>query len=1067
MVYNKLELLRLFSSEKFVSKSMLIAGMLFFFCQLSSQAQTVNTARSHSLTTLSANQPNVPDTLTIVAVRVEFQTDDNRFTTGDGTYDQGNLSYLQTSDVSIDPLPHDQAYFDAHLQFAKNYFETVSANQIHLRYRILPDIYELPNEMADYSPTGKSFTNEKVADLAEDTWEAVEKQGGFTTSDLDPDKTAFAIFHAGVGRDIELVGTTLDITPQDIPSLYLGQNSLADLLEEPDFDGFPINNGTFRVTNSLILPRTLSRRGEDVTGEEFVLQLSLNGLICASIGSYLGLPDLFNTNTGSSGIGRFGLMDGESFFSYQGLFPPEPSAWEKIYLGWQTPFTISRNMDSPISLPAAALHQNASIAQYNLSAGEYFLVENRHRDPNNNGVTLTIQQPDGSTVTQEFDNRDDAFVDQTEEFTEVLERGVVTDVNNFDWSLPGGLDIGPDETEDTDDDRLLNGGILIWHIDETIINNELQSQSVNADPNRRGVDLEEADGAQDIGRAANSDLSEQARGTAFDFWWSGNNASVITLNDDTLSLYQNRFGQDTHPSNQSNSGAPSYFEFYDFSDTQPIASFRIRSVSQSNIKSVDLPSDSLPDEETYTTTDNNYLASYPLDLSIYTSQADSFLIVPTRESVYAVNLGADSDPIFDFQSGPPQQPYLGSNLIIGGIPTSSPIEINSWQWNGNNWNSSWNIQTDNNWGFLSSLDDQTLHPDFTDEQIDIATGSFQTPLSHSEQRSITLDGNYTTISDEILTLQPGSESYSITVSSDLHYTGALQISTNQTRFSLLTDDDLLIFDPDNFSQPQPIVQNTQIEWPAFADINRDGRMDFIYVNKETGELAARNLNGALLSYFPIQPPEGTSFIGTPLIARTRTNNTNLFITTQDSVNMNIRGYDARGNSIEGFPLFVGAISDQINQPIHPAINQQTLYAVSHKGELKAWKLDDTDEILWGSRYGNGPYNKVTGRLNSDTPQDPNENQQILIGDETYNWPNPANDFTNLRYQTNSSGTVDVKVITASGTVVFEEQYQASGGVPEERRIATDNWSSGLYFAMVTANVNGKTARKMIKIVVIH
>jgi ribosomal protein S1 len=26
-------------------------------------------------------------------------------------------------------------------------------------------------------------------------------------------------------------------------------------------------------------------------------------------------------------------MDGESFFSFRGLFPPQPSAWEKIKLG--------------------------------------------------------------------------------------------------------------------------------------------------------------------------------------------------------------------------------------------------------------------------------------------------------------------------------------------------------------------------------------------------------------------------------------------------------------------------------------------------------------------------------------------------------------------------------------------------------------------------------------------------------------------------------------------------------------------------------------------------------------
>lgn len=130
------------------------------------------------------------------------------------------------------------------------------------------------------------------------------------------------IFHAGVGRDIELTGTNLDITPLDIPSLYLRKQNLASLLSEPSFQGFPVNDGTFRVTNSMVIPRTETRRGLDIQENEFAFPLSINGLLIASIGSHLGLPDLFNTETGDPGIGRFGLMDGAGFFSFNGLLPP-------------------------------------------------------------------------------------------------------------------------------------------------------------------------------------------------------------------------------------------------------------------------------------------------------------------------------------------------------------------------------------------------------------------------------------------------------------------------------------------------------------------------------------------------------------------------------------------------------------------------------------------------------------------------------------------------------------------------------------------------------------------------
>jgi len=1047
---------------------MLLVSMLLLFHPFIAVAQQSDLVRSHALAQQSQLQTNVPDSLSIIAVRVQFQPDDNRLTTGNGTFESGNLSYLDSPDITIDPLPHNKSYFEHHLEFAKNYFETVSGKQMPVEYNLLDDIYQLPQKMEAYSPTGQTFTNEKVAQLVADTWDAVSEKDDFSADTLDPEKTAFVIFHAGVGRDIELVGTNLDKTPQDIPSLSMNQQTLGELLNNPSFDGFAVDGSSFRVTNSLVMPRTLSRRGEDVTGQEFVLQLSINGLLSASIGSYLGLPDLFNTKTGDSGIGRFGLMDGESFFSYRGLFPPEPSAWEKSFLGWQTPFPITKNTSSSISLPAATFHQNNSIAKYSLSGSEYFLIENRHRDPNNTGVTLTIQKSDGTTTTQSFENNDETFVNQSDGFSDLLEAGVVTNVSTFDWSLPGGIDLGPDGDLNTSDDRFLNGGMLIWHIDEAVIEQSLTSQTVNANPNRRGVDLEEADGAQDIGRAANSDLSRQARGTAFDFWWDGNNASVITLDGDTVSFYENRYGPDTRPSNESNSGAQSFFELYNFSDNLPNASFEIRPAAGSNIEPVDLPQDSLPDQLTFTSYQSEYFASYPLQLSLFRTQADSFLIVPSQQSTYALHLGTSSNPLFDFQSGTPQQPYLGDEIIIGEEPSSNQITITSHQWNGTSWSMNWETQTGANSAFLSSTDDQILYLDFTNQRIAIDDGSTLSPVASEGQRSTTAGGQYTTVTDDNITLLPDDRTYTLSGSSARLYTGSVQLSSQKSGFFLLTDDDLLVFNPQNFSQPTSIISNTSIGWPAMADINSDDSIDFLYVNNQTGRLEARNTNGAMLSYFPITPPQGSSFIGTPLIAENKNSDSrHIYITKQDSLGVNIHAYNNFSEPIEGFPLYVGGVSNPQNQPIHPMLTGNTLYAVSHRGELKAWQLNDVSKVLWGHRYGNEQYNKVSGMIDTQKTPTPGSSSSILVKKETYNWPNPAQDHTNLRFQTSGPGHVDVKIITAGGSVVFNKRYQARGGVPEEHQINTQNWSSGLYMAMITANVNGEQARKMIKMVVVH
>ena len=90
-----------------------------------------------------------------------------------------------------------------------------------------------------------------------------------------------------------------------------------------------MSNGSFNITNTAIIPATESRELEGIGGS-VLLELSINGLIVANIASFVGLPDLFDTETGLSAIGRFGLMDGQSIFAYGGTFPPEPSPGKKF-----------------------------------------------------------------------------------------------------------------------------------------------------------------------------------------------------------------------------------------------------------------------------------------------------------------------------------------------------------------------------------------------------------------------------------------------------------------------------------------------------------------------------------------------------------------------------------------------------------------------------------------------------------------------------------------------------------------------------------------------------------------
>ena len=247
----------------------------------------------------------VADTIDVLAVAVQFQPDNETRTTGNGQFDLSN-----PAEVGFDSPPHNRQYFLDHLTFVTNYYRKVSKGKAVIRTTFVDSVYTLPSQMSRYSPP-KTGPNTLVGDLARDTWQKVDSSG--RVADFSPYE-CFVVFHAGVGRDIDVAGTIgYDPTPQDIPSIYIGLNALRSFYGA-GYAGIPVRGG-FRITNTIIMPETETRT-IPATPSDVLLRLGINGLLCASVGNFLGLPDLFDTNTGRSGIGRFGLMDGQAIFSF-------------------------------------------------------------------------------------------------------------------------------------------------------------------------------------------------------------------------------------------------------------------------------------------------------------------------------------------------------------------------------------------------------------------------------------------------------------------------------------------------------------------------------------------------------------------------------------------------------------------------------------------------------------------------------------------------------------------------------------------------------------------------------
>ncbi|MBC8479640.1 MAG: M6 family metalloprotease domain-containing protein, partial [FCB group bacterium] len=119
--------------------------------------------------------------------------------------------------------------------------------------------------------------------------------------------------------------------------------------------------------------------GDGFSNTQIYTQGSLRtvGTIVHEYGHSLGLPDLYDTNSGngdSEGIGEWGLMGSGNWNSQ--ICPASMTAWSKSELGWLTPTEISVFQDN---LTVVNIEDNATAYKIPFSETEYFLIANRQR----------------------------------------------------------------------------------------------------------------------------------------------------------------------------------------------------------------------------------------------------------------------------------------------------------------------------------------------------------------------------------------------------------------------------------------------------------------------------------------------------------------------------------------------------------------------------------------------------------------------------------------------------------------------------------------------------------------
>lgn len=994
---------------------------------------------------MRGTQAAFPDTVKILALRVDFQADTLQETTGDGKF------LLTPSDSAlVDPPPHDKQYFDAQLQAVANYFRTVSGGKLLLQWQILPaaerEAFLLPRDMAYYAP-GKD-SPEADARLAELLRDAVQIADRTATIDFS-DFHSYWIFHAGVGNDLNL---DFDTTPNDVPSAFL---SLSDLRaafgdSDPDYRGIPVQNGQHFVEDGLILPEMESQEG---------IEIGLLGTATIMFGFQLGLPALFNPETGLSGIGRWGLMD-QGSGNFQGLLPAEPCAWEKVYLGWEQPILVSSWREFTVAAPREPISPN-KIYKIPISDTEYFLVENRQRDINHDNLAVG-RDADG--------NRLEFKISEFGEFQIVAggKINVITSVDEYDFGLPG-------------------SGILIWHIDEEVIRNKIAENRVNSDRERRGVDLEEADGAQDIGRFYGflHPGSGAENGVPEDAWHADNPINKLVNNSEVVA-----FGPNTMPDTRSNAGANSHIRIDGFSANSSLMRFRVQNDAFVPGFPVFAGKETFPPvaaeldpgvagkEILIGRRDGTLLAWHGNATPLNIVQDNELVDAPGKEtrqyalSVFArLNAPLAAAPAIADITGDGVEEF--ALLLADGtlrVYTSRP---------GNTgvlpellWQAAVPAAEKGHVAFapstgsvISAAGTTLLRHRKTGEPVySVDLGEPALQMAVSDDRIAVLSGSRSVF----INLNTGEEIAESPVAPPASLAAADMDGDGVVDYLAVSGSGKLqIFDADGALRREadfaPIAGAGVV---SVGEMNGDGRKDVVIFTARA--LFALNAAGGMLDGFPYQfsihDSAALKGIRAPLLLDFDADGRQeVFGAGKHS----IFGVDDDGRMLPGFPIaLAGESAASLAAADVDGAGGTELIAVSAGGFVQVYSFADAaagGEHAWP--FANGTAQQTRANLRVTRPAA--VQGQMLPPALAYNYPNPAEGAsTTIRYRLNAPATVRIKILDLAGDLVDEFSGPAVPEFDNEVQWDLRNIQSGVYLARIEASGERRTETAIFKIAVV-
>jgi len=349
------------------------------------------------------------------------------------------------------PIDSSTAYYDRLLLFQKQFWDQQTEGSRTLNPTLLDSVFTLPHPMAYYGDDDRF--QERLVFMIRDLVQLADSTVNFAPYQ------SLVIFHAGQGQEADV----RDDSRNQIWSAFVTQQDFKTVL--PDTTGAGkvgiltndlIGSAPVYVKEAVEVPESETQDG---------YTFGMTGVVCHEFGHQLGLPDLYDTNGdeggNSQGLGSWDIM-GTGVWNFSGFAPAGLSAWSRIFLGIIAPQRIVTAQPVSLSMVERQVGFLPRAVQIPMTETEYLLLENRRQDINGNGKF-------------DFDDadQDGAFGFYTDSYAGA----------EYDFYTPG------DGT---------GSGILVYHVDESVIAAGLLDNVVNATAARKGIDIVEADGIEDM-----------------------------------------------------------------------------------------------------------------------------------------------------------------------------------------------------------------------------------------------------------------------------------------------------------------------------------------------------------------------------------------------------------------------------------------------------------------------------------------------------------------------------------------------------------------------------------------